>query len=70
MTLFNDSNNSKTSARSKYAIGLAHGMILTGFISDFKTHNKREPNQEEMIEVSKVLFNRTEELREAIFKSG
>jgi hypothetical protein len=55
---------------SDYAIGLAHGMILTGFISDFKTHFKREPNQEEMIEVSKVLFNRTEELREAIFKSG
>ena len=46
-----------------YGIGLAHGMILTGFISDFKTHYKREPNQEEMIEVSKVLFNRTEELR-------
>jgi hypothetical protein len=46
-----------------YAIGLAHGMILTGFISDFKTHYKREPNQEEMIEVSKVIFNRTEELR-------
>ena len=44
-------------------------MILTGFISDFKTHNKREPNQEEMIEVSKVLFKRTEELSEAVFKS-
>jgi hypothetical protein len=52
-----------------YAIGLAHGMILTGFISDFKTHYKREPNQEEMIEVNKVLFDRTDELREAIFNS-
>jgi hypothetical protein len=28
-----------------YALGLAHGMILTGFMSDFKDHNKREPNQ-------------------------
>jgi hypothetical protein len=41
---------------SDYAIGLAHGMILTGFISDFKTRYKREPNQDETIEVSKVLF--------------
>ncbi|HEU4446176.1 MAG TPA: hypothetical protein VFR94_16005 [Nitrososphaeraceae archaeon] len=38
-----------------YALGLAHGMILTGFISDFRTHYKREPNQEEMTEVGKVL---------------
>jgi hypothetical protein len=51
------------------ALGLAHGMILTGFISDFKTHYKREPNQEEMVEVGKILFDRTEELREAILKS-
>jgi hypothetical protein len=54
---------------SDYAIGLAHGMILTGFLSDFKTHNNREPNQEEMTEASKILFDRTTELREAIFKS-
>jgi hypothetical protein len=54
---------------SDYAIGLAHGMILTGFLSDFKTHNNREPNQEEMTEASRILFDRTTELREAIFKS-
>jgi hypothetical protein len=53
---------------SDYALGLAHGMILTGFMSDFKDHNKREPNQEDMIEVSKILFNRTEELRQAILE--
>jgi hypothetical protein len=53
---------------SDYAIGLAHGMILSGFISEFKDHNKREPNQEEMIEVSKILFERNEELRESILK--
>lgn len=52
-----------------YALGLAHGMILTGFMSEFKDHNKREPNQEEMIEMSRILFDRTKELREAIFKS-
>jgi hypothetical protein len=54
-------------SESDYALGLAHGMILTGFLSDFKTHNNREPNQEEMI--SKILFDRNKELREAIFKS-
>ncbi len=54
---------------SDYAIGLAHGMILTGFMSDFKDYSKREPSQEEMIEVSKVLIDRNEELREAIRKS-
>jgi hypothetical protein len=56
-------------SESDYAIGLAHGMILTGFLSDFKTHNNREPNQEEMTEASKILFDRTTELRQAIFKS-
>jgi hypothetical protein len=56
-------------SETDYAIGLAHGMILTDFLSDFKTHNNREPNQEEMIEASKILFDRTTELRQAIFKS-
>jgi hypothetical protein len=51
-------------------MGLAHGMILTGFVSDFNTHHKREPNQEEMIEVGKVLFDRTDEMREAILRGG
>ena len=48
---------------------LAHGMILTGFMSDFIDHNKREPNQEEMIEVGKILPDRNDELREAILES-
>jgi hypothetical protein len=54
---------------SDYALGLAHGLILTGFMSDFKNQYKREPNQGEMTEASKVLFNRTDELREAILES-
>ena len=37
-------------------------MTVTGFVSDFNSHNKREPNKEEMIEMSKVLSDRTEEL--------
>ena len=55
---------------SDYAMGIAHGMILTGFVSDFNTHHKREPNQEEMIEVGKILFDRTDEMREAILRGG
>ena len=54
---------------SDYIFGLTHGMILTGIISEFKNHNEREPNQEEMIEVSKIPFERNEELRELILKS-
>jgi hypothetical protein len=53
---------------SDYALGLAHGMILAGFISDFKDHNKREPNQEEMTGVSNILVDRTAELREVILR--
>jgi hypothetical protein len=49
-----------------YALGLAHG---TGFMSEFKDHNNREPNLEEMLEMSKVLSDRTEELREVILRS-
>ena len=45
-------------------------MILTGFISDFKTRYKKNLIKKEMIEVSKVLFDRTDELREAILRSG
>jgi hypothetical protein len=30
-------------------------MILTGFISEFKDNNKREPSQEEMIEGNQYL---------------
>jgi hypothetical protein len=39
-------------------------------MSDFRDQYKREPNQEEMTEVSKVLSDRTNELREAILKSN
>ena len=55
---------------SDYAIGLAHGLISASFISDFNARFHREPNTEEMIEVGKVLFKRTADLREAMFKGG
>jgi hypothetical protein len=53
---------------SDYILGLVHGMIISGFLSSFFALNWRGPNQEEIMEVSKVLFNRTAELREAVFK--
>jgi hypothetical protein len=55
---------------SDYILGLVHGMVISGFLSSFFVLNMRGPNQGEMTEVSKVLFNRTAELREAIFKGG
>jgi hypothetical protein len=33
-----------------YALGLAHGMILTGFMSDFKDQYKRNP-QEDLVNI-------------------
>ena len=53
---------------SDYAIGLAHGVIISGFVSDFSILNKREPNRTEMTEVNKVLLKRREELSEAVYK--
>jgi hypothetical protein len=55
---------------SDYALGLAHGMIIAGFVSDFNAYNNREPNEEEMVEMSTVIFKRTDEIREAISKGG
>jgi hypothetical protein len=53
---------------AKIKVGIKVRLLIIT-MSDFRNHHKREPNQEEMIEVSKVLFNRTGELREAILKS-
>lgn len=49
--------------------GAFSGYFMINKNSDFKDQYKREPNQEEMTEVSEVLFERTDELREAILKS-
>lgn len=54
---------------SDYILGLVHGMVMSGFLSSFFTLNMRGPNQQEIMDVSKVLFDRKVELREAVFKT-
>jgi hypothetical protein len=54
---------------SDYRLGLVHGMVISGFLSSFFTLNMRGPNQQEIMDVSKVLFDRKVELREAVFKT-
>jgi len=44
-------------------------MVISGFLSSFFTLNMRGPNQQEIMDVSKVLFDRKVELREAVFKT-
>jgi hypothetical protein len=53
-----------------YVIGVAHGRIMTAFLSDFVYHYKTEPSLDEMTEASKVIFKRSAELKRAAFESG
>ncbi|MFZ0203548.1 MAG: hypothetical protein WAL46_07630 [Nitrososphaeraceae archaeon] len=53
-----------------YVIGVAHGRIMTAFLSDFVYHYKREPSLDEMTEAIKVIFRRSAELKKAAFESG
>jgi hypothetical protein len=53
-----------------YLLGFAHGAIMGNFVAVFLGIMKRMPNDEEAKEVQTVAFNRTPQLREAIFKSG
>lgn len=53
-----------------YVIGVAHGRIMTAFLSDFVYRYKREPSLDEMTEASNVIFKRSAELKKASFESG
>ena len=55
---------------SDYTLGFAHGAIRPGFHSAFIMLRGRPPNDEEAMEAESVTYNRTPELRNAIFKSG
>ena len=53
-----------------YVIGVAHGRIMTAFLSDFVYRYKREPSLDEMTEASNVISKRSAELKKAAFESG
>lgn len=53
-----------------YALGYAHGAIKASFLYTFMTLKKRQPNAEETAEADTIIYKRTAELRDSIFKSG
>ena len=52
------------------ALGFATGIIFGGFVEYFVTRHQRESNPDEISEVNEVIFRRTREIKEAIFKCG
>jgi hypothetical protein len=53
-----------------YALGYAHGMITASFHATFMMLTNRLPNAEEKAEADTIIYNRTDELRNSILKSG
>jgi hypothetical protein len=53
-----------------YALGYAHGMITASFHATFMMLTNRLPNAEEKAEADTIIYNRTDELRNSIIKSG
>ena len=53
-----------------YLVGFVHGMILGNLMMVFKGIKDRDMTEEEISEALKIMFRRTGEIREAIFKAG
>jgi hypothetical protein len=53
-----------------YTLGLAIGYIIGKFAAFFAMLYRRSTDEQELKEVREVIFNRTAELRETIFKTG
>jgi len=51
-------------------LGFAIGMIYGGFVQYFITRQQRQPNPDEVSEANEVIFRRTREIKDAIFKCG
>jgi hypothetical protein len=53
-----------------YTLGLAIGYIIGKFAAFFAMLYRKSTDEQELKEVREVIFNRTAELRETIFKTG
>jgi hypothetical protein len=53
-----------------YTLGYAHGAIKASFLAIFISLKSRPPNPDETKEVDTIIYNRTDELRNAIFRGG
>jgi hypothetical protein len=53
-----------------YTLGFAHGAIMGNFVVVFMVTMKRPLHEEEEQEARSIVFNRTPQIRDAMFKSG
>jgi hypothetical protein len=53
-----------------YALGMAHGFIISSFVHKYVATNYRFPTAEELNQGGEIVRNRSAELRNAIFESG
>lgn len=56
---------------SEYVYGYTHGSIVGKFETYyFVVHSGKKPSRDEVDEIAKTLFQRSKDIREAIFKTG
>ena len=55
---------------SDFMVGLIWGYVLRSFQDFFILDNNRLPNQIETLDAMSIVFKRTKEMKEAIFKCG
>lgn len=51
-------------------LGMVWGYLFRGFQDMFTVSYQRQPNQDEISEAVGLIFKRTDEIKEAIFKCG
>ena len=53
-----------------YALGMAHGMIMSSFVHKYVLRNYKFPSAEELFQGGEIIRNRSGELRNVIFETG
>ena len=56
--------------KEDFALGLALGIIIQDFYNQFFFMYTREPNQQEVLEVTSIIYRRSVEIHNAIFNIG
>lgn len=53
-----------------YVLGFSLGSIFQGFLNNFLLTNLRNPNEEELLEASNIIFRRIRDIHNAILETG
>lgn len=56
--------------QNDFLTGYVVGIIRQGYIDFFNRVYERLPNQQELLEINDIIYRRTRDIREAIFKVG